>query len=117
MIGVLGGDGRRSARVGVGTVSFCAAEGLEIAYRHETAGVGQGRVAGFVPVAVVFSTDDMEKVSARKAEFLASSSVVIIKRPDNLGDLSRASAGTLNAGASGRHRGKAGVFEEVTRLP
>lgn len=56
--------------VGVAAVALGAAEDLEIAYRNEATGVRQRRVAGLIPVGIVFATDDVEEVALGEAEDL-----------------------------------------------
>jgi len=83
MIGVLGWDGRL-ATVGLRTISLGSAQGLEEGDRHKTSSVRKSWVACFVPVIIVFPADNVEKVASRKAEFLAGSSLVIVKRSNDL---------------------------------
>lgn len=83
MIGVFGWDGRLTT-VGLRTISLGSAQGLEEGDWHETSSVRKSWVACFVPVVIVFSADNVEKVAPRKAEFLAGSSLVIVKRSNDL---------------------------------
>lgn len=72
------------ASVGLCTISLGSAKGLEEGYRHETSGVRKSWVACFVPVVIVFATDNVEKIASRKAEFLAGTGLVIVKGSNNL---------------------------------
>lgn len=82
MVDALGGAGER--RVGLGTVSLCAAEGLKKGDGDEAARVGQGGVAGLVPVRVRLAADDVEEVAAREAQLLAGLGLIVVERTDDL---------------------------------
>ena len=65
-------------------VSFCSAECLEESNRHEATSVGKGRVAGLVPIGIVFAANDVEKVASRETQLLIRLSGVIVQRFDDL---------------------------------
>jgi hypothetical protein len=83
MVGVLGRGGGLTT-VGLCTISLGSAKGLEEGHGHETSGVRKSWIACFVPVLIVFSADNVEKVTSRKAEFLAGTGLVIVKGSNNL---------------------------------
>lgn len=70
--------------VGLAAVPFSAAESLEEGDRDETSGIGQGGVAGLVPIRVIFLSNDMEEIAAREAELLVGLCFVVVKRSDDL---------------------------------
>ena len=73
------------------TISLVFADGLEERHGDETARVGEQRVAGLVPVRIVFSAYDMEKVALGKGQFLSvfRAGVVIVEGFDDLGYVTR----------------------------
>lgn len=68
MVRVLAEHG--AAAVGLGAVALGAAEHLEIGDGDQAAGVGQGGIAGLVPVGVVLAADDVEKIALGKGQDL-----------------------------------------------
>lgn len=79
----------RSRRCRSCALPFRLADDLEIGDRNKAAGIGDQRVACLVPICVVFSADDMEKVALGETEFLgvARVRVIVIERFDDLGDV------------------------------
>lgn len=71
-------------------VSLGPAKGLEVCDGDEPAGVGQGRVAGFEPIAIVFPADYVEKVAPGEAQFLVGLGFVVVERFDDLQARARA---------------------------
>ena len=65
-------------------ISLGSTKGLEKGHGNKTPGVGQGGVASFVPIAVVFATNNMKEVASRKAELLAIPGFVIVECFDDL---------------------------------
>lgn len=84
MIGIVGFARGWSAGFRVGAVALGATQGFEVRDRNETAGVGQSGIASFVPIGVVFSANDVEKVTAGKTEFLAGACFVVVEGSNNL---------------------------------
>lgn len=62
--------GWRAASVRLLAVALSLSERLEESDGHETTRIGQRRVAGFVPVGIVFSADDVEEVAFGEAQLL-----------------------------------------------
>lgn len=77
--GVVEGDGVACSRRGrARALSFCLADDFEVGDRNETASVGYQRVAGFVPIIVVLSTDNVEEVAFGKGKLLGIAGIWII---------------------------------------
>lgn len=64
MIRIVEGTWRRSTGIGIGGVALGTAESFEVGNGYQSAGVRQCRIAGFVPVVVVFPANDVEEVAA-----------------------------------------------------
>lgn len=76
---------RRIGRaVGLGAVALGTAKCLKESHRDKAARIGQGRVAGFVPVLVMLATNDVKKVAAGETQFLGRLGIVVVKRADDL---------------------------------
>lgn len=67
-------------------VSFGLADDLEKGDGDQTPGAGDERIAGFVPVGVVFSADDVEEITLAEGQFLQISGVgmVVVESLDDL---------------------------------
>lgn len=84
VVGIVGGTRRGSTDVGIGTVALRTAEGLEVGDGHKASGVWQGRVAGFIPVVIILSTNDVEEIAPREAELLTRPGIIIVQRSNHL---------------------------------
>ena len=93
----------RQVRVRLCAISLRAPQSLEKGYRHQPPRIWESRVAGFVPVAVIFASYDVEEVSAREAQLLARLRLIVIE-------------GSYYLDKSQRQKCEAALQEEGTNL-
>lgn len=85
VVGALCWSRPRSAHLWLrSAVALGSPKRLEIRDGDKTAGVWEGGIAGFVPVLVVFASDDMKEVAAGKAEFLWGCGIVVEEGSNDL---------------------------------
>lgn len=71
---------------GATTLSLCFANHFEVCHWYQSPSGWYQRIASFIPVRVVLSTDDMEKVSLVKGKAVrfAGRWFIVVERFDNL---------------------------------
>jgi hypothetical protein len=68
----------RGSGNGAGAVAHSLSNALKVGYGNETAGAVQ-RVAGLVPVRVVFAADDVQEVALGEAELVGIVGLVVVE--------------------------------------
>lgn len=69
---------RRLARCRAGAVAHCLSYALKVRDGDKSAGTVQ-RIAGFVPVGVVFAVDDVQEVALGEAELVRVGGPVVVE--------------------------------------